>query len=119
MVVAQGEDPRALVRKALESLGGVRRFIARGDVVVIKPNIAWDRTPEQGANTNPLAVAEMVRQCLDAGAKKVIVTDVSCNEPVSYTHLDVYKRQVRRHAKRQKVFPHILGVQMARPQTPH
>jgi len=81
MVVAQGEDPRALVRKALECLGGVRRFIARGDVVVIKPNIAWDRTPEQAANTNPLAVAEMVRQCLDAGAKKVIVTDVSCNEP--------------------------------------
>jgi len=49
-------------------------------VVVVKPNIAWDRTPEQAANTNPLAVAEMVRQCLDAGAKKVIVTDVSCNE---------------------------------------
>jgi len=81
MVVAQGEDPRVLVRKALEGLGGVQRFIARGDVVVIKPNIAWDRTPEQAANTNPLAVAEMVRQCLDAGAKKVIVSDVCCNEP--------------------------------------
>ena len=81
MVIAQGDDPRALVRKALDALGGTRRFIARGDVVVIKPNIAWDRTPEQAANTNPLAVAEMVRQCLEAGAKKVIVTDVSCNEP--------------------------------------
>ena len=81
MVVAQGDDPRALVRKALEGLGGVGRFISRGDVVVIKPNMGWDRTPEQAANTNPLAVAELVRQCLNAGAKKVIVTDVSCNEP--------------------------------------
>ena len=81
LVVTQGEDPRALVRKALEGLGGAGRFIARGDVVVIKPNIAWDRTPEQAANTNPLAVAEMVRLCLNAGARKVIVTDISCNEP--------------------------------------
>jgi uncharacterized protein (DUF362 family) len=81
MVVAQGDDPRALVASALEALGGVKRFIARGDVVVIKPNIGWDRTPEQAANTNPTAVAEMVRLCLNAGAKKVIVTDVSCNEP--------------------------------------
>ena len=81
IIVAQGEDPRAMVRKAIEGLGGVGRFISRGDVVVIKPNIGWDRTPEQAANTNPLAVAEMVRECLNAGAKKVIVTDVSCNEP--------------------------------------
>ena len=81
MVVVEGEGPRALVQKALEGLGGIRRFVGRGDVVVIKPNIAWDRTPEQAANTNPQAVAEMVRLCLEAGAKKVIVTDVSCNEP--------------------------------------
>jgi uncharacterized protein (DUF362 family) len=49
--------------------------------VVLKPNIAWDRTPEQAANTNPEVVAEVVRQCWQAGAKRVIVTDVSCNEP--------------------------------------
>jgi len=81
MVVAQGDDPRALVRKSLEALGGTGRFIARGDVVLIKPNIGWDRTPEQAANTNPEVVAEMVRLAREAGAKKVVVTDVSCNEP--------------------------------------
>jgi uncharacterized protein (DUF362 family) len=83
MVVAQGEDPRHLVRRALEELGGARRFVARGDVVVVKPNIGWDRGPEQAANTNPTLVAELVTLCLDAGARKVIVTDVSCNEPRS------------------------------------
>ena len=80
MSVAQGGEPAALAQKALEGIGGMRRFISRQDVVVIKPNIAWDRTPEQAANTNPDFVAEIVRQCLQAGAKKVIVTDVSCNE---------------------------------------
>ena len=77
---AQAGEPRALVRKALENLGGMSRFIHRQDVVVVKPNIAWDRTPEQAANTNPELVAEVVRQCWQAGAKRVIVTDVSCNE---------------------------------------
>ena len=81
MTVVQGGEPRALVQKALENLGGIGRFVSRQDVVVIKPNIAWDRTPEQAANTNPEAVAEVVRQCWQAGAKRVIVTDVSCNEP--------------------------------------
>ena len=47
----------------------------------MKPNIGWDRTPEQAANTNPRIVAEIVRQCWNAGAKRVIVTDVSCNDP--------------------------------------
>jgi uncharacterized protein (DUF362 family) len=81
MTVTQNAEPRTLVAKALENLGGVRRFVSRRDVVVLKPNIAWDRTPEQAANTNPELVAEVVRQCWQAGAKRVIVTDVSCNEP--------------------------------------
>ena len=79
--VAQGGEPRALVQRAFDDLGGIRRFVSRQDVVVLKPNIAWDRTPEQAANTNPELVAEVVRQCWQAGAKRVIVTDVSCNEP--------------------------------------
>ncbi len=78
--VVKGAEPAALVQKSLENLGGMRRFVGHSDVVVIKPNIAWDRTPEQAANTNPEVVAEVVRQCWQAGAKRVIVTDVSCNE---------------------------------------
>jgi uncharacterized protein (DUF362 family) len=81
LTVISGDSPRALVQRALLELGGIQRFISRGDVVIVKPNIAWDRTPEQAANTNPEVVAEMVRQCWSAGAKRVIVTDVSCNEP--------------------------------------
>src|SRR5215469_14005595 len=67
MAIIQGDDPASLARQAVEELGGMRRFVSRGDVVLVKPNIGWDRTPEQAANTNPDVVAEVVRQCLGAG----------------------------------------------------
>jgi uncharacterized protein (DUF362 family) len=80
--IARNEtDPATLVRKAVDAMGGMRRFISRGDVVVVKPNIGWDRTPAHAANTNPHVVAEVVRLAYDAGAKHVVVTDASCNEP--------------------------------------
>jgi len=79
--MARDGEADTLVQKAIENLGGIGRFVRPQDVVVIKPNIAWDRTPEQAANTNPELVAEVVRQCREAGAKRVVVTDVSCNEP--------------------------------------
>ena len=82
LVVARNDtDPAALVRKAVEALGGMKRFISRQDIVVVKPNIGWDRTPIHAANTNPRVVAEVVRLAYDAGAKRVVVTDASCNEP--------------------------------------
>ncbi len=81
MAVITGDDPAQLARQAIEELGGIRRFISRGDVVLVKPNIGWDRTPEQAANTNPDVIAEVIRQCSGAGAKRVIVTDMSCNDP--------------------------------------
>lgn len=81
MAVAQGANPGALVRAAVGALGGIRRFVSPRDVVVLKPNVAWDRTPEQAANTSPPVVAEMVKLCWEAGAGQVIVADVSINEP--------------------------------------
>ena len=80
MAVIQGGEPGAMARRAVQELGGIRRFIARGDVVVIKPNVSWDRLPEQAATTNPALVGELCRLCLEAGAKRVIVTDVTINE---------------------------------------
>ncbi len=76
-----GTTPTALVEQAVSALGGMRRFISRGDVVAIKPNIGWDRTAIQAANTNPGVVAAVVRLALDAGARRVVVTDASCNDP--------------------------------------
>jgi uncharacterized protein (DUF362 family) len=80
-IAKSSQDPATLVQRAVDALGGMKRFISRGDIVAIKPNIGWDRMPVHAANTNPRVVAEVVRLAFEAGAKQVIVTDASCNEP--------------------------------------
>jgi uncharacterized protein (DUF362 family) len=78
---ATNPDHVAALNAALDAIGGIERFIHTGERVVLKPNVGWDRTPAQGANTHPVLVSEMVRLCLDAGAAQVVVADVSCNDP--------------------------------------
>ena len=75
-----GKNYHELVARVLEPLGGIGKFVKTGDNVVIKPNMAWDRSPDQAANTHPLVVKALVEQSLDAGAKKIMVFDRTCNE---------------------------------------
>jgi len=79
MAIVRGPDAAANVRRAIEAMGGMGRYVKRGETVVIKPNIGWNRLPEQAANSNPDVVAEVVRLVAAAGAAKIWVTDVSVN----------------------------------------
>jgi uncharacterized protein (DUF362 family) len=82
LVIAKNEPEAAtLTRRAVDALGGMKRFVSRGDIVVVKPNIGWDRMPVHAANTNPEVVATVVQMAFEAGAKRVVVTDASCNDP--------------------------------------
>ncbi len=81
MSVVRGQQCEVMVREAVEKLGGIARFIQRGDRVLLKPNVGWDRQPEQAANTGPELVGALVRLCREAGAASVWVTDVSLNDP--------------------------------------
>lgn len=78
--VTVGKDYKNAVIQAIESIGGMQSFVNRGDKVVIKPNIGWDRSPEQGANTHPLVVRGIAELALDAGAARIQVFDYTCNE---------------------------------------
>lgn len=80
LVAVMGGEPAAMFRRAIEEMGGIGKFIRKGQKVVIKPNIGWDRTPELAGNTNPELVAEIIRQCFDAGAKEVAVFDHTCDD---------------------------------------
>jgi len=79
--MAKGGEAAKLVRDAVGIIGGMGGFVAKGETVVVKPNIGWDRKPEQAANTNPKVVREVVLMCLEAGAARVKVFDRTCNDP--------------------------------------
>jgi len=81
LAVVEGEDPAAITREALKAVGGMNKFIGRGDKVLIKPNIGWDRTPEMAACTNPQVVKALVEMAYEAGAKEVVVMDHTINQP--------------------------------------
>ncbi len=113
LVAVMGGEPVELYRKGIEAMGGMKRFVKKGQKVTVKPNIGWDKTPEYGANTNPLLVAEIVKDCLAAGAEEVVVFDHTCDEwegcyknsgieeaarkagaKVAFAHDDKYYREV-------------------------
>jgi len=79
LAVIHGDSPSKITREAVASLGGIKRFVSKGDVVMLKANIGWDRTPEQAACTNPEVVGTLVELCLEGGAKEVKVMDNPCN----------------------------------------
>ncbi|MBI5817895.1 MAG: DUF362 domain-containing protein [Verrucomicrobia bacterium] len=78
--VGKGTDYEALLSKVLEPLGGIAPFVKKGARVVIKPNMSWDRKPEQAANTHPLLVKAMAKLCISAGASKVMIFDRTCQD---------------------------------------
>lgn len=80
LAVAHGVSPSTITRAAIDAMGGMKKFVSKGDIVVVKPNIAWDRTPEQAGNTNPEVVGVVVQMCYEAGAKKVKVFDRPVND---------------------------------------
>ena len=81
--IVKGSNRKSTVNKAIELLGGIERFVAKGEIVAIKPNVAFASPPLLGATAHPELVAEVVRLCYKAGAKQVIVTDNPINDPMS------------------------------------
>jgi uncharacterized protein (DUF362 family) len=74
LAVISGE-PVAATKKALEAIGGISRFVKKGQRVVLKPNMSFARTPDFGATTHPLVVATVAQACIEIGAQQVLVLD--------------------------------------------
>jgi uncharacterized protein (DUF362 family) len=79
MVAVMGGEPAQLLERALNEMGGIEKYVKKGQSVVIKPNIGWDKKPDFAANTNPELIEALVKQCFKAGAKKVSIFDHTCD----------------------------------------
>jgi uncharacterized protein (DUF362 family) len=79
LVAVKGAEPDVMLKKGMEALGGISAFVKKGQKVVVKPNIGWDVGPERAGDTNPKLIAEIVRQCYNAGASEVYVLDHTCD----------------------------------------
>jgi len=80
LAIISGE-PVAATKKALEAIGGISRFVKKGQRVVLKPNMSFARTPDLSATTHPLVVATVAQACVEAGAPQVLVLDHTLHRP--------------------------------------
>lgn len=79
LAAIKGGEPDVMFNEAIKALGGMAKFVKKGQTVVVKPNIGWDVSPERAGNTNPLLVKHIIKQCFEAGAKDVFVFDHTCD----------------------------------------
>jgi uncharacterized protein (DUF362 family) len=109
LAMIQGDSPGQITKESISAVGGIKRFITKGDVVIVKPNIGWDRTPEQAACTNPEVVKAIVELCVEADAKEVIVMDNTINPARrTYARSGIAKAAKEAGAKVPYVNPHHL-----------
>ena len=80
LVAVMGGEPEAMLIRALKEYGGIKSFVKKGQKVVIKPNIAFDKAPELAATTNPDLVGALVKLCKSAGAAEVLVFDHTASD---------------------------------------
>jgi uncharacterized protein (DUF362 family) len=79
LAAIKGGEPDVMFDEAIKALGGISKFVKKGQTVVVKPNIGWDVSPERAGNTNPVLINKIIRSCFDAGAKDVYVFDNTCD----------------------------------------
>lgn len=80
LVAVMGGEPAEMYKKGIAAMGGISKYVKKGQKVVVKPNIGWDKRPEFAANTNPELIGEIVKDCFAAGAAEVVVFDHTCDE---------------------------------------
>lgn len=58
--------------RQISLLGGLERFVGRGDRVLLKPNFIAPKPADRAVQTHPALILEMARRVLDLGGRPVV-----------------------------------------------
>ena len=68
-------NPGPATRKAVDMVGGIKRFVQPKQKVVIKPNMSFAMGQINATNTDAAVVREVAMMCHEAGAQQVKILD--------------------------------------------
>lgn len=71
--IVRDTDLERKTARAIELIGGMEKFVRKGNRVVIKPNLVDGAPHETGETVHPAVVRTLIGMAYDAGAAKVIV----------------------------------------------
>jgi uncharacterized protein (DUF362 family) len=73
--IVHGRDVEAMVRTAIDLIGGMEKLNVQGKSILLKPNILDGSPPP--TTTNPKVVRAVAKILYESGAKRVLVGDMS------------------------------------------
>lgn len=75
IIAVRGGEPDAMFDRGIAAMGGIGRFVKKGQSVAIKTNSSFDMPVDMAANTNPHLLKRVIQHCTEAGASRVVVFD--------------------------------------------
>ena len=72
LVAVKGGRPDVMFDKAIASLGGMKKFVKKGQTVLVKPNIGWMFRPKEQEIPNPMLVSKLLNIAMPLELRKYL-----------------------------------------------
>ena len=95
IALGRGAGHHEVLRRAVAALGGPSLLARPGEQVLLKPVLAWNRAPREGANTQPEILRAAIELALEGGASRVTICDRTSLRAASVHSVSGVDRVVR------------------------
>jgi uncharacterized protein (DUF362 family) len=68
-------EVHTMVKKAIDSLGGIGSIISKGDTVALKPNVVTGELSGPGVTTDIRIVETLIKLCKDSEADRILIVE--------------------------------------------